>query len=170
LLWSGSAESCIDLNPSGVDWSWAYGISGTQQVGAGFVFDSVAGFNNHALLWSGTAESCVDLNPSGFTISYAYGTNGTQQVGFGSGTATGNETHALLWSGSTDSLIDLHDFLPAGFANSRANGIDGYGNIVGYAYDSSGYSHAILWQPIPEPATLFLLGLGSLALLRKRRK
>jgi hypothetical protein len=98
----------------------------------------------------------------------ALGTNGTQQIGFGCDSAAGGNQHALLWSGTEDSFIDLHQFLPAGFDDSYAWGIDGYGNIVGWAYDSSS-SHAILWQPIPEPATLFLLGLG-VAFLRKPKR
>lgn len=160
LLWSSSAASYVDLNPSGFEWSEAFGISGTQQVGRG---------DSHALLWSGTAASYVDLNPSGFTYSYAYGTNGTQQVGYGNGSATGGNYHALLWSETAASYVDLHQFLPTGFANSYAHGIDSYGNIVGSAADSSGNGHAILWEPIPEPATFLLLGLGGLAVMRKRR-
>jgi hypothetical protein len=38
-----------------------------------------------------------------------------------------------------------------------------------FAQNSNLLSFAILGSPIPEPATLLLLGLGSLALLRKRR-
>jgi probable HAF family extracellular repeat protein len=107
------------------------------------------------------------LHPGEFESSYAYGTNGTQQVGYGWSWTTGD--HALLWNGTAASYVDLHQFLPAGFIYSDAMGIDGYGNIVGYAQNSSGYTHAILWEPVPEPATFFLLGLGAV-MLRKRKK
>lgn len=72
-LWSGTAESWVDLNPAGADQSSAHGISGGQQ--AGFVKSSVAS-NPHASLWSGTAESWVDLHvflPSGYSYSEARG-------------------------------------------------------------------------------------------------
>jgi hypothetical protein len=159
LLWSGSAASYVDLNPSGFTESQAFGISGTQQVGYGY--GSATGGVTHALLWNGSADSYVDLNPRGFITTYAWGTNGTQQVGEGDG-------HALLWNGSASSFIDLHQFLPVGFTGSCAEAIDSSGNIVGYASGPSGFP-AILWQPIPEPATLLLLGLGGLAIVRKRR-
>jgi hypothetical protein len=166
LLWNGSAASYVDLNPSGFDESLALGINGTQQVGWGYG-PATGGEDDHAaLLWSGTAASCVDLNPGGFIGSEAWGTNGTQQVGWGSPTVYGRV--ALLWNGNADSYIDLSQFLPTGLTYSWAQAIDSSGNIVGFAVDSSGNEHAILWQPVPEPATFLLLGLGGL-MLRKRR-
>jgi len=63
----GVTYTAIDLTPSGFDNSFAYGISGTQQVGGGS--GSATGGNQHALLWSGSAASFVDLNPSGLNIN-----------------------------------------------------------------------------------------------------
>lgn len=180
LLWNGSAESCIDLNPVGFSNSYARSISGTQQVGYGV---SSIDDKKHALFWNDSAESFVDLHPAGFNDSYAYGTSGTQQVGYGT---QNGRAHALLWNGSADSYIDLNQFLPySSDMVSRAMAIDDYGNIVGYCrFDFTTYSgymtqatnitiesyiSPVLWQPVPEPASVFLFGLGSFALLRKRR-
>jgi hypothetical protein len=60
------------------------------------------------------------------------------------------------------------DLTPSGFVSSCAETIDCYGNIVGYSDDSSCDSHAILWQPIPEPVKFLLLSLSA-AILRKIR-
>jgi hypothetical protein len=73
-LWTGSADSVVDLHPSGFTQSFAYGVSGGQQVGYGG--GAATGFRDHALLWTGSADSVVDLHtflPPEFTSSYAWG-------------------------------------------------------------------------------------------------
>ena len=132
FLWSGTADSGIDLNPMGFTNTIAYGVGGGQQVGVGITATTV-----DALLWTGTAVSAIDLNPVGFRTSLAIGTNGMQQVGKGSGSATGNQNHALLWSGTAESAVDLN---PAGALSSVAYGISG-NQEVGSANDQ-----AYLWN------------------------
>jgi hypothetical protein len=101
-------------------------------------------------LWTGSAGSVIDLNPSGFFTSQAFGVSEDgQQVGIG------NFSHALLWTGSADSLVDLNAFLPAGFTEARALGIDSAGNIVGDAFHpASGETRAILWQRVVVEVTI----------------
>ena len=134
MLWSGSAESYVDLHPSGFTRSYIYGTSGTQQVGHG---------DWRALMWAGTAESCTVLHPGDFEWSWAVGTDGLRQVGFGHHPDyPGNLPHALLWNGTAKSYVDLN---PAGFTQSRAHAISGV-QQVGQGSPSGQYSHALLWN------------------------
>jgi hypothetical protein len=160
LLWTGSAESLVDLNPVGCSDSVACGVSGEQQVGQGYFSG-----NRHALLWGGSAESTIDLNPEGFTCSTALGINDGLQVGWGRSTATNNNEHALLWSGSSESVVDLHQYVPVEFINSSAYGIDGQGNIVGFAVNAENIKHLVYWASIPEPGVLTMLISAALSLL-----
>lgn len=152
-LWFGIPGEFVDLNPSGFVESSALGTSGDQQVGSG---DGPAtGHLRHALLWSGTADSYIDLHPNGFDTSLALDVNGGLQVGSAWLSGAAGYTHAIVWSGTAVSYVDLHNFLPPGYSNSSAQGIDSAGNIVGWATTTvEGHSHAVMWvestQP-PEP-------------------
>ena len=125
-----------NLHPAGARYSWAYDVSGGQQVGHAGVGGTI-----HASLWSGTAESWVDLHPAGTSYSAAYGISGGQQVG---NAHWGSWGHASLWSGTAASWVDLN---PAGALYSSAKGVSG-GQQVGYAY--VGYNHASLWSGTAE--------------------
>jgi len=142
LLWQGTANSVVDLHPSGLIWSVAVDISGSQQVGWGY--GSTIG-GQHALLWWGTPDSVVDLHPIGFGSSRAHGVSGTQQVGYGVHIVTG-EAHALLWSGTAGSCVDLN---PSGFIGSVAWGVSG-GQQIGYGWLDSTTPHALLWRGTPS--------------------
>lgn len=162
LLWNGSPDNYVDLNPEGLTCS-AYGVADGQEVG--FASGPATGSKQHACLWSGSASSFVDLNPDGFQISAAYGVAGGRQVGYGITNA--GAVDALLWSGTSGSFVDLQSFLGPQYTSSRAFGVDGAGNIVGYAYVGPDTPHAIMWIPVPEPTALFLVALGGLMAARR---
>src|ERR1044071_2685987 len=52
MLWSGTADSAVNLNPPDSGESAAYAVAGGQQVGYAYSFQ-------HAMLWTGTAASAV---------------------------------------------------------------------------------------------------------------
>ena len=111
-----------NLHPAGVGGdSWAFGVSGGQQVGV-----VGAGGGGRASLWSGTAASRVDLHPAGFVHSNANGVGGGQQVG---SAVVNQHAHAALWGGTAASFVDLS---PAGSPDSYAHGVSG-GQQVGQA-------------------------------------
>lgn len=160
VMWSGSANSAIDLHGTALSSfgsSVAYGVGGGQQVGFG-----TAG-HDHAFVWSGSADSVVDLHPtslSQYLDSKAFATNGSVQIGEGI-TAAHNQ-HALLWKNSAASVINLHDLLPSGYSNSLALSIDAQGIIYGLAKDASFNVHLVKWTPapVPEPTTLWIAGVA----------
>ena len=139
MRWSGTAASAVDLNPVGYDASEATCTSGTVQ--GGWAYIALGTTHQHAMLWSGDAASAIDLHPTGYTDSKVTSINGVEQVGEGwvggAAGAFGAVRHALLWTGSASSVVDLNQYLPAGYANAVATGVDGSGNIVGYAYNGA---------------------------------
>lgn len=158
MLWSGTADSAVNLNPPDSGESTAYAVAGGQQVGYAYSFQ-------HAMLWRGSAASLVDLHPAGYESSQARATNGVQQAGFGwaPGPAQLNRQHALVWSGSAASVVDLNQFMPLGFTQSSATGIDAAGNVVGSATyvsaNGTASTHAVMWVP-SEAAPNFSQGVA----------
>ncbi|HEV7894095.1 MAG TPA: hypothetical protein VGP08_25995 [Pyrinomonadaceae bacterium] len=146
MLWAGTADSAVSLNPADSNESVAYAVAGGQQVGYAYSFQ-------HATLWTGSAASAVDLHPAGYTASQARATNGVQQAGFGwvNNAAQIPHRHALVWSGSAASVVDLNQFMPLGFTDAAVTGIDAAGNVVGWAVKGSANgtasTHAVMWVP-----------------------
>jgi len=147
MLWSGTADSAVDLTPTnlnGIIDSGAFGISGTQVVGVG----GGPGTNSlpHALEWTSAADTTIDLQPTNiasFTSgSAAYGTDGTHQVG--EGYLANGLIHAVLWSGSANTAVDLNPTNLSGYSQSSAAGISG-NQQVGLGVNGSG-EHAMLWR------------------------
>ena len=139
VKWNGSAASAVDLHPVGYVASEAVCTSGTQQGGWGLTFSGVSQ-SQHAMLWSGSPETAVDLHPVGYTDSKVTAMFGSRQVGegwIGTQGIYGSVRHALAWNGSADTVVDLNQYLPAGYANAVATGIDSNGDIVGYAYNGA---------------------------------
>jgi hypothetical protein len=147
LMWTGTAESAVDLTPFWCLDAQALAVSGGQQVGR---CRAVPDFSQHALLWTGSAATAVDLHPAGYLASEAHGVASGRQVGFG--VPPGGPSHALVWSGTADSVIDLNQFLPSGFADAVALGIDDHGQIVGWARETARgqFLHAFIWKPVPR--------------------
>ncbi len=139
-IWSGSAESRVDLNPAGASLSLATDIFENTQVGeAGF-----EGVGVHAGLWTGTAESWVDLHPSGAVWSGANSVSATSQAGYWQD--TNYLVRAALWHGSATSMIDLH---PNEAYESQV--LDVTNNYqVGYVSLPGDYSRATLWSGTAE--------------------
>jgi len=97
-LWSGTAESEVDLNPADAINSIALATNGKIQVG-----QAVGGppaIEQHARLWKGTADSAVDLHdflPDGFTESAAYSIDAAGNIyGLASNDSDGT-IHAIEW-------------------------------------------------------------------------
>lgn len=103
LLWTGSADSVVDLTPHqlGVTDAAAQGTNGLEQAGVGWI----GGYGNieHAFVWSGTADSAVDLHavlPSDFVASDAYSVDANGDV-FGVAYDSTSHWHAIEWIPAT---------------------------------------------------------------------
>ena len=110
----------------------------------------------------------TDLGPLGGADSRGFGINEAGQV-VGWAKTPFDRQHAFVWEAG--SMIDLNDLIPGapGWTVTEAKDVNDLGQIAGTARYMGGAHQAVLLSPIPEPATLALLGLGALGSLRRRR-
>lgn len=148
-LWKGTAESHIDLNPSGAKGSEVFRGYGNQQVG----YAEFKG-SDQAILWNGSAANYVNLHPSLADKSYAKAIYDGYQVGYIYRTGDPElYSRAWLWEGSANRYVDLHELLPPEYIFSFAQGIEvsgGHIYVVGSAYNyQSAREEAIIWHFTP---------------------
>ncbi|MCE9557657.1 MAG: dockerin type I repeat-containing protein [Armatimonadetes bacterium] len=135
-LWLGTAGSFVDLNPVGVDGSYANGVANGFQVGSTY-----ANNGSDAAMWNGSAASWVNLNPGTDYDSEALGVGDGQQVGRVWHDVDGGP-HAALWSGTASSFVNLH---PGGLHHSEAFGVD-EGMQCGHVFIDPEFDHASVWS------------------------
>lgn len=133
------------------------------------------GINNNGLV-VGTGPYSSETSPSGLASFGCLWQDGSLSYLWEDGEANDvNDLGQIVGrAGSSACLWDngVMTYLDGLGGSSVAKAINEDGDIVGYSYDSNGVSHAVLWQPVPEPPSLvpLLFGLaGCVRLIGRRR-
>ncbi len=150
-----SFSEAFAINESGV----AVGTAVNGATGGGTSIRRAVRFDNGTVTDLGslgrTFSEAKDINDAGTIVGFTTNISGSPQAAF------------VFEDGV---MIDLNTLIPAGsgWTLTSAEGINDNGDIAGFG-TFGGNTRAFLLTPIPEPTSMALLGLGGLAMLRRRR-
>jgi probable HAF family extracellular repeat protein len=113
-----------------------------------------------SFLYSGGQMQSLDSTDG----SWAKGINNSGQV------VGWNDTGLYLYSGGKLKYLNPLIDSSSGWTFQNVQAINDLGQIVGWGTNPAGQSDAYLLTPTPEPATLSLLALGGLTLLKRRKQ
>jgi len=168
---SANASVIVGKSESASGAAKAVSADGSVVVGYG---NSASG-REAAFRWTvlGGMQGLGDL-PGGELRSVAEDVSGDGSVVVGYGSSASG-TEAFIWDAANgmqnlkDVLVNDYSLDLTGWTLIYARGISDDGlTIVGYGINPDGYTEGWV-ATVPEPATICLLGLGSLAMLRRRK-
>ncbi len=146
-------------------------LSGYVRGTASHISDNgnIAGTCYDALLVAQRAEAWISGQSynlgslPGEADSWANGINDLGQVVGGTGPNGNQPAQAFLWE--SGQMYNVNSLLLSGqgYNVNQAFAINDAGQIVGTA-SYGGQTHAVLLNPLPEPSTLALLGIGTISL------
>ena len=114
-----------------------------------------------------------DLGTLGGNLSSGNAITRDGSVVVGGSSLLGGGTHAMLWN-STQGMVDLNTYLPSigidltGWTLTSALGISADGSAIAGYGKYNGIDRAYL-VTIPAPATPWVLAVGGVLVLRRRR-
>jgi len=153
----GNDSEAMSINNQGQIVGWAYGNSSNKHA---VLFDPTGSGNNVFLGNPNEYESFAGtINNLGQIVGWTCMTNNAYRATLFDPTGAGNN-------------IDLNSLLPegSGWTLTVAADINANGWIIGQGKNPDGEYHAFLLKPVPEPATVSLLLLGGMGMIRRKRR
>lgn len=161
-------ERMSDISPPGSDTASLGDMNAKGEVATYGALPSGAGFKLRPFRWSRAAGWTLlpVLSSDGDTFIGAINDRGLM-VG-ASGIGLGEAGYRAVRWGATNSLLRLST--PAGFGESIVSDISEHDVSVGYAYNSSGLTHAFIWDAAARPTDLGTLGATEAAALMNNNR
>jgi probable HAF family extracellular repeat protein len=170
FLYTGGSMS--DLGTLGGSTSIAQAINNAGQI-VGYSTPANSS-NSHAFIYSN--GQMTDLGTLGAAYSFAYGINSFGDVvGFTADvnpSVTNADATARAFLDINGTMTDLDSLIDpsSGWTLRYAFGINDSGQIVGDGLDPAGIEEPFLLTPVPEPATVSLLLIGSAGIFMRRHR